>query len=303
MTALPWTAAARTRMRRGGRARAWSADRGPLAGVLLAAPLIVLLAVMLVYPLGKLISIAFGGPHGLGNVGDFFSSKANTRVIRITFVDSAIVTVLCVLIGSVVAWSLRTTKSKLTKGLLWAALILPFLMGTVNKLYALTVLLETHGVINRGLQAIGITDHPVSLLYNQFAVVFGMTYQMLPFAVLPLLAGFQTISPDLVQAAESLGASRLKALLHTVVPLSVPSLLAAATVVYIVSVGFFLTPVLLGGATAPFTSSLIAQDVFEFYDVTSAAVSALVLLVGSLLVVGVCYALVGRDRLARAVAA
>jgi ABC-type spermidine/putrescine transport system permease subunit I len=301
MTALGSMAAARTRLR-GGRARVWSADRGILAGVVLAAPMVVLLAVMLIYPLGKLVSIALGGPDGLGNVGDFFSSKANTRVIRITFVDSAIVTVICVTVGAVLAWSLRTTKSRVTKSLLWAAMILPFLMGTVIKLYALTVLLESHGVINRALQNLGITDHPLDLLYNQFAVVFGMTYQMLPFAVLPLLAGFQTINPDLVQAAESLGASRMRALVSTVVPLSIPSLLASGTVVYIISVGFFLTPVLLGGATAPFTSSLIAQDVFEFYDVTSAAVSALILLIGSLLVVSVCYALVGRERLARAVA-
>jgi ABC-type spermidine/putrescine transport system permease subunit I len=301
MTALGSMAAARTALR-GGRARVWSADRGILAGVLLAAPMIVLLAVMLVYPLGKLVSIAFGAPDGFGNVGDFFSSKANTRVIRITFVDSAIVTVICVAVGAVLAWSLRTTKSRVTKSLLWAAMILPFLMGTVIKLYALTVLLESHGVINRALQNLGITDKPVDLLYNQFAVVFGMTYQMLPFAVLPLLAGFQTINPDLVQAAESLGASRMRALVSTVVPLSIPSLLASGTVVYIISVGFFLTPVLLGGATAPFTSSLIAQDVFEFYDVTSAAVSALILLIGSLLVVSVSYALVGRERLARAVA-
>ena len=301
MTALSSMAAARTALR-GGRARVWSADRGVLAGVLLAAPMIVLLAVMLVYPLGKLVSIAFGEPDGLGNVGDFFSSKANTRVIRITFVDSAIVTVICVIVGAVLAWSLRTTKSRVTKSLLWAAMILPFLMGTVIKLYALTVLLESHGVINRALQNLGITDKPLDLLYNQFAVVFGMTYQMLPFAVLPLLAGFQTINPELVQAAESLGASRMRALISTVVPLSIPSLLASGTVVYIISVGFFLTPVLLGGATAPFTSSLIAQDVFEFYDVTSAAVSALILLIGSLLVVSVSYALVGRERLSRAVA-
>jgi ABC-type spermidine/putrescine transport system permease subunit I len=301
MTALGSMAAARTALR-GGRARVWSADRGVLAGVLLAAPMILLIAVMLIYPLGRLVSIAFGEPDGLGNIGDFFASKANTRVIRITFVDSAIVTVICVVVGSVLAWSLRTTTSRVTKSLLWAAMILPFLMGTVIKLYALTVLLESHGVINRALQHLGITNGPVDLLYNQFAVVFGMTYQMLPFAVLPLLAGFQTINPDLVQAAESLGASRMRALVSTVVPLSIPSLLASGTVVYIISVGFFLTPVLLGGATAPFTSSLIAQDVFEFYDVTSAAVSALILLIGSLLVVSVSYALVGRERLARAVA-
>lgn len=287
---------------RGGRARAWTAQRGALAGALLAGPLIVLVALLLIYPLGRLVSIALGSADGLGNIKEFFASDANVRVIRVTFVDSLIVTAISVAIGSVIAWSLRTTRHRLTKVLLWSALILPFLMGTVNKLYAWTVMLESHGVINRALMELGVTDKPLDLLYNQFAVVLGMTYQMLPFAVLPMLAGFHTINTELVQAAESLGASRMRALASTVVPLSVPSVLASATVVYIISVGFFLTPVLLGGATAPFTSSLIAQDVFNFYDVTSAAVSALILLVGSLIVVGVSYAIVGRERLARAVA-
>ena len=116
------------------------------------------------------------------------------------------------------------------------------------------------------------------------------------------MAGFLSINLDLVQAAEGLGARRLSALATTVLPLSLPSLLASFTVVYIICVGFFLTPVLLGGATAPFTASLISSDVFEFYDVTSAAVSALVLLLSSLVIIAIAYAVVGKERLAKAVA-
>ncbi|MBN9243234.1 MAG: ABC transporter permease [Mesorhizobium sp.] len=283
--------------------QSWSAERGPLIGLALAAPLIVLVVVMLLYPLGKLISIAFDDGDGFGSITAFFSSAAHIRTMRLTFVDSAIVTLVCVTVGSVVAWALHTTASRLTKAVLWASIILPFLMGSVIKLYALVVLLERHGVINRALMGIGITDSPTRLLYNQFAVVLGLTYHMLPFAVLPLLAGFQTISPDLVKAAESLGASRAYALFSTVLPLSLPSMLATGTIVYIICLGFYLTPEVLGGPTTPFSSSLIAQDVFQFYDLKSASVSALVLLVGSLVVVLLAYALVGRERLARAVAA
>lgn len=257
---------------------------------------------LLLVPLVRLTTIALGEPDGFGNVAKFFESSVHARVMLTTFMDSAIVAVICVLVGSVLAWSLRTSTSVVMRGLLWAALLLPFLMGTVTKLYSLTVMLQSNGLINRGLTGAGITDGPLDLLYNELAVVTGMTYQMLPYAVLPLLAGFHSINTDLVQAAEGLGASRLRALATTVLPLSVPSLLASFTVVYIISVGFFLTPVLLGGATAPFTSSMIASDVFEFYDVTSAAVSALILLVSSLVVVGITYALVGKDRLAKAVA-
>lgn len=290
---------ARRRLRRGD--REWSADRGVLAGLLLAAPLLILLAGLLLYPLVRLVNLAVGEPDGWGNITGFFSESANTRVLRITFVDSAIVTVLCVGVGSVIAWSLRTTGSRVAKALLWAAMIVPFLMGSVLKLYAFTVMLQTNGVVNKGLQAVGLIDKPLDLLYNQFAVVLGLTYQMLPFAVLPLLAGFQSIEPDLARAAESLGAGRLRALCSTVVPLAVPSLLATATVVYVITLGFFLVPAVLGGPSTPFTSALVYQDIFSFYDTTSAAVSSLVLLAGSLLVIGVSYLLVGRERLSRAV--
>lgn len=263
--------------------------------------MLLLILALLLLPLVRLISIALGDPGGFGNITEFFAIGANTRVMATTFLDSALVAVLCVLVGAVVAWCLRTTTSRLMSGMLWTAMLLPFLMGTVTKLYAITVLLESHGLVNRIVLATGLREEPFSLLYNQFAVVTGMTYQMLPYAVLPLLAGFYTVDLGLVQAAESLGASRLRALASTVIPLSVPSLLASFTVVYIICVGFFLTPVLLGGATAPFTSSLIAQDIFEFYDINAAAVSALILLIGSLLVIGLTYAVVGRERLARAV--
>lgn len=283
--------------------RSWTAERGGLAGLLLSAPMIVAIAVMLIVPLVRLATIALGEPDGFGNMARFFESGVHVKVMLTTFLDSAIVGVLCVVIGSVLAWTLRTSTSVVMRSLLWAALLLPFLMGTVTKLYSMTVVLQSNGIINRTLMGLGLSDHPLELMYNQFAVVTGMTYQMLPYAVLPLLAGFQSINTDLVQAAEGLGASRLRALASTVLPLSIPSLLASFTVVYIISVGFFLTPVLLGGAAAPFTSSLIASDVFEFYDVTSAAVSALILLVASLVVVGITYAIVGRERLARAVAA
>lgn len=148
---------------------------------------------MLVYPLVKLVAIAFGGAGGVANISAFFASSAHTRTIVLTFIDSAVVTFVCVTVGAVLAWSLHTASSRTVKAVLWAAIIVPFLMGSVIKLYALVVMLESHGVVNRALMGLGITDAPIRMLYNQFAVVLGLTYHMLPFAVLPLLAGFQSI--------------------------------------------------------------------------------------------------------------
>lgn len=288
--------------RRPGRRKVWSAERGGWAGLLLAGPMIVFVAILLVYPLARLVDISLGPPDGLGNIGEFFESDANLRVLRITFVDSAIVTAISVTVGGVIAWTLVTTRRATTRALIWAALILPFLMGTVNKLFALGVILQAKGIVNETLIALGIIDEPLKLLYNQFAVVLGMTYQMLPFAVLPLYASFRLINPELVLAAESLGASRIRAICNTVIPLAMPSVMASATIVFMVSVGFLLTPVLLGGATAPFLASFISSSLFDYYDVPGATVTALILLAASMIVIAVSYLLLGRERLARAVA-
>lgn len=288
--------------RRRSRRRTWTAERSAATGLLLATPLILFIAVLLVYPLVRLVSISTGPPDGLGNVAGFFEGSANLRVLRITFVDSAIVTVISVSVGAVIAWSLHTTRRTSTRWLLWAAMILPFLMGAVNKLYALGVMLQTKGIVNTVLIELGITGEPVGMLYTQFAVVLGMTYQMLPFAVLPLYASFRTISPEIVLAAESLGASRLRALANTVVPLALPSVLASATIVFMISVGFVLTPVLLGGATAPFMASFISSALFDFYNLATAGVTSLILLIATLVVVIVAFVFLGRERLSRAVA-
>jgi ABC-type spermidine/putrescine transport system permease subunit I len=129
----------------------------------------------------------------------------------------------------------------------------------------------------------------------------GMLYQLLLYAVLPLYVTFLSIDTDLVLAAESLGAQRGRALASVVIPLAIPGLLATSIIVYVIALGFFLTPVILGGATSPFTASLIAQDIFQFYDISGASVSAVILLVAALVVVGGGYRLVGKERLRRAI--
>jgi putative spermidine/putrescine transport system permease protein len=127
-----------------------------------------------------------------------------------------------------------------------------------------------------------------------------MIYQMLPYSVLPLVVAFSSIDLDLVRAAQSLGASRLRAIYSVVVPLGLPGVLATVTLVYVISIGFFLTPVALGGITSPFSASLISQDVFDFFNLPGAAVNSVWLLVAGMVVVGVGFAVVGKERLRKA---
>lgn len=274
-----------------------------MTGAALAAPFIVMMVIFVVYPFVRLVQAATGPPNGLGNVQVFFANSANLYVVEVTFRDAALTTLIVFVLGGLVAWSLRTTTSRIMRTLLLSAIFVPFWMGSVVKIYAFSVLLGRAGIINTALQELHLTSAPLHLLYTQLAVVLGMVYQMLPFAVLPMYVAFSTIDSDLLLAAESLGASRIRALINIVLPLATPGILATIIINYVISLGFYLTPVLLGGATQPFTASLIQEDLFSYFDIPGAAIGGLVLLLGGLVAVTIGYLLVGKERLRRAISA
>ncbi len=266
-------------------------------GLALAFPLIAMVGLFLIFPIIKLVQLAMGPPRGAGNFLSFFDLTVNLDVLRVTFVDSAIVAVISVALGGVIAWVMSSTTRPFVRVTLIAAIFIPFWMGSVVKLYAFTVLLERLGVVNRLLLDLHLINAPLDLIYNQPAVIIGMVYQLLPYSVLPLFVVFRSIDTDLLKAAEGLGASRARAVRSIVLPLGLPGILASLTIVYVVGLGFFLTPVLLGGATSPFSASFMYDDIFQYFNFTSAAVSAVVLLVGALLVLVIASRFVGREQL------
>jgi putative spermidine/putrescine transport system permease protein len=175
-------------------------------------------------------------------------------------------------------------------------------MGVVVKNYAFLVLLGRRGILNETLQTLHLTDGPLTLLYTPTAVVIGMLYTMLPYAVLPLYAVFLTIPMELPQAAESLGASRTQAMSSVVAPLAVPGLFATGVIVYVLSLGFYVTPVILGGPRATFMATLIQNDIFLRFDPVAAATAGTLLVVIVTVVLIVASKLIGGDRLRRALA-
>jgi ABC-type spermidine/putrescine transport system permease subunit I len=277
--------------------RRWRSEMSGFTGLALAFPLIAMVGLFLLFPLIKVVTLAMGPPRGAGNFLSFFDLTVNLDVLRVTFVDSAIVAVISVALGGVIAWVMSSTTRSFVRVGLIAAIFIPFWMGSVVKLYAFTVLLERLGIVNRLLLDLHLINAPLGLIYNQPAVIVGMVYQLLPYSVLPLYVVFRSIDADLLKAAEGLGASRARAVRSVVLPLGLPGVLASLTIVYVIGLGFFLTPVLLGGATSPFSASFMYEDIFMFFNFTSAAVSAVVLLVGALLVLMIASRFVGRDQL------
>ncbi len=276
------------------RRRQWSAKLPNSAALIMVIPLIILALLFIVYPLVKLgIDAVTQGDGGLANFAAVFGSSAIRNSMVNTLVMSLIVTVLCVVIGGTLAWVLASPQRPVVKAILWASIMLPFWMGVIVKTYAWAVLLAKNGVVNSVLMATGLIDQPIPLLYTPFAVVLGMTYTMLPYAVLAMYPTISSFNRELLNSARLLGSSRTGAMVKVWLPNVLPGLVAAAAIVFAMSIGFYITPVLLGGAQVPFMASVIGDDIFSFFNYPRAAASSVVLLVVALAVMVVTLRSVG----------
>jgi mannopine transport system permease protein len=284
----------------GGEHRAWSVIIPHRWALLLVVPLLVVLLGFVVYPLVKLTidSLTTGG--GIGNYEAVIKSPAGRRALIVTVFSSMFVGVVAVALGGLLAWHIRISKSTTVKVVLWLAVLAPFWMGTVVKNYALVILLSAEGPLDKLLELLGLA--PVSLLYTSTAVVLGMVYTMVPYAAFSLYGVFLSIDETLLDAARGLGASRVRAITSVMLPLAMPGVVASGALVFAISLGFYVTPVLLGGAQVPFMASYIQDYIFTFFNYPIASAASVILLAVALLTLGLALALVGRGRLQRAVA-
>jgi putative spermidine/putrescine transport system permease protein len=279
---------------------AWNPVLANRWALLLASPLLVVLAGFVFYPLVKLTIDSLSTGAGLGNYGAVFESSAGRRALITTLVAGGLVSLVAVVLGGLLAWYIRTTRSRALKVILWLAVLVPFWMGTVVKNYSIVVLLSAEGPLSRLTEALGLGS--VSVLYTSTAVAIGMLYTMIPYAALSLYGVFLTVDESLPLAARGMGASRLYALRTVVLPLMLPGIVAATALVFAISLGFYITPVLLGGAQTPFLASFIGDYIFTFYDFPVASAASVILLLAAMAILLVALAIVGRERLGRAVA-
>jgi putative spermidine/putrescine transport system permease protein len=281
--------------------RAWRNEPSAAVGLLLLAPALVLLVLFFVVPIVRIVWVAVSQPStGLANFADFFASPAAQRSLWTTLRISAIVTALATVLGLIIAWELRTSPSKWKRAALWSATLFPLWTSVVVRNYAFTILLQRKGILNTALVSAGVIEEPLGILYTDTAVILGMLYTMLPYAILPIFASLVNVDTGLVDAAESLGASRPRAIVGIILPLIAPSVFAAAAITFVVSVGFYITPILLGGPDAPFLATFIDQQLFSLYDFPGAAATASILFLTAVIVVGVAWRVVGFDQLRRA---
>jgi putative spermidine/putrescine transport system permease protein len=269
-------------------------------GLLLLAPAFLLLVGLFVVPIVGIIWQALAEPTlGLDRFREFWTSPAPRRALITTLRISGIVTFLCTLLSVLIAWELHSTRSRLVRLALWSAALFPLWTSGVVRNYAFTIILQRRGVLNTGLMSLGMIQEPLGLLYTEAAVVMGIFYTMLPYAILPVYASFANLDEQLVPAAESLGASRLRAIVDVVLPLAAPSIFAAAAIVFVISVGFYITPILLGGPNSPFLATFVDIQIYRLFDFPGAAATASILFFTAFIIVGGAWPAVGLDRIRR----
>ncbi|PXX50522.1 ABC transporter permease [Aquitalea magnusonii] len=251
-------------------------------GIKLMLPVLLLLVLCFLVPVITLLLRSVMEPTpGWQNYAELLGSQTYVRVFFNTFMVAGVVTLITLLVGFPTAWLLAILPQRWSR-LMFAVLLLSMWTNLLARTYAWMVLLQQTGLINRVLMALGVIDQPLALVNNLVGVTIGMTYIMLPFLVLPLHATLRAIDPSTLRAAAVCGASRWQSLRLVLLPLALPGIASGALMVFVMSLGYYVTPALLGGTSYMMLAELIAQLVQSLLNWGLAGAAAFVLLVVTL---------------------
>ena len=260
-------------------------------------PALVFLAVFFLYPLVRMIALSFDAPEGpLAYYTSIVASPVYMTVLALTFKTALGVTLLCVLFGVPTAYLLANLEGT-WRNVLLMAVALPFLTSILIRTYAWMALLGRNGVVNQLLQATGLTSEPMRLMHNELGVYVGMVHVLLPFMILPVYSVMSGIDRRLLHAAQSLGASPRKALVSVFLPLALPGIASGALLVFLIAIGFYITPALLGGPKQVMISNLIEVQVMELLNWGFGSALAFVLLAATVVLMVLFDRFLGLERL------
>jgi putative spermidine/putrescine transport system permease protein len=220
----------------------------------------------------------------LDNYRQFFTDGITLKVFLRTVRLSVFISLACLGLGYPVGLYMRGAEPRRRLGLLFL-IVSPLLTSVIVRNVAWLLILGRTGVINTALQATGLIGQPLPLMYNDFGVIVGVTHVYLAFMVLPIFASLAAINPETEESAASLGAPPLRVFWHVTLPLSLPGVVAGLTLVFILSMGIYLTPIIMGGnfvVTLPMVITDLVRNQFNWATASAFAVM-LLLSVGGLL--------------------
>jgi putative spermidine/putrescine transport system permease protein/spermidine/putrescine transport system permease protein len=250
----------------------------------LSGPALALVLLTMVLPIGWLFGLSFladDGSLSLMHYRRMVEQPSYARIFGATFQVSLLTTGLCILLGYPLAYVLSQLPRR-AANLCLIAVMLPFWTSLLVRTYAWLVLLQRRGLINTWGIELGWWDQPLPLVHNMAGTLIGMVHIMLPFLVLPVLNSMRSIDQECMKAAANLGASPTRAFWTVFLPLSLPGLFAGALLVFVICLGFYVTPAVLGGGKIIMVSNQIANDIELFFNWGAASSLGVVLLVSTM---------------------
>jgi putative spermidine/putrescine transport system permease protein len=240
-----------------------ASGRAGLGWWLLILPALLLVLAFYVAPILQVLAISVSEPEpGLGNYERLFTSEGVQRVIMTTLRICLITTALALLLGYAIAYAI-TLASPRARGFWILAVLVPLWISVLVRAFAWVTLLRRQGLVNNTLMNAGVIQEPLALVWNEFGILVGMVHYMVPFAVLPMLASMREIDMRLLAAARGLGASRAQVFRQVFLPLSMPGVIAAGVLVFIFSLGFYITPAILGGGRTLMVAEWISLQILD----------------------------------------
>ena len=247
---------------------------------LLVAPMVALVTLLYGWPVLNILWLSVNEPApGLGNYGELVSNPGLAKLIWTTLRICTVTTILSVLAGYMIAYAIVHAPAHRRSWML-TLVLLSFWISVLVRAFAWLILLGRNGMVNGILMDTGLVDEPVAFVRNELGVLIGMVHYMIPYAVLPLLANMQGIDTRIMNASRSLGAGPLYTFARIYLPMTIPGIVAASLLVFIISLGFYVTPAILGGGKVLMIAEYVSVQVLVTLKWGMAAMLASLLLIG-----------------------
>ena len=215
-----------------------------LSSIIMCAPVTIWSVLFVLVPVGMLLFMSFMTKGPLGKIVYKFTLDNYAEIFKPVYVTVTVI----------------AHVKKKTSGVLTVLLMLPLWVSGLVILYSFVVMLNNSGIINTVLMSLGIIKKPIDLLYNNFAVIVGMIYMFLPFAVLPMYSSIEKLDPGLIEASKDLGAGPIKTFCKVTLPLTAPGIFAAVILTFIPCIGYYMVTDMLGGGTSMMVGNLIYRQ-------------------------------------------
>ncbi len=256
------------------------------AVVLLISPALIFLVMLFLVPLVYVVAGTLtndAGTFTLQNYTDFATDAIAQKVYWRTLRLAAIVTVIAAVVGYPVAYIVARMSPR-RRAVMMSLIILPLMTNPVARTFSWLVILGRHGLINNVVEWLHLSERPLHLMYTETAIVFGLLHLFFPLMILSLMSAMENVDYDLEQAAQSLGANRLRTFWEVIVPLSADGLVMGGTLVFTGSITAYVTPSILGGTRVLVLSTLLYQRAMVLFNWDAATVVAVVMVLTTLVV-------------------